>query len=154
MLSKGGYLTSTAYMSPSQIEGKLLNAKTITEMEKSISFIMEDYYMKKLGNFLKFDFVAWQTGKKFIIQSVKFNEKKGCVTLDVVIVDDATDYGDATVSNIYEKFKVNLINDTSESDVNKYHIQNGITFKSFSKATVWGDYNSQLSVDGVVEVIK
>lgn len=110
--------------------------------------------MKKLGNFLKFDFVSWQTGKKFIIQNVKYNDKKGCVSLDVVIVEDATDYGDATVSNLYEKFKVNLTKETSEADVNKYHIQDVITFTSFSKATVWGDYNSQLSVDGVVEVVK
>ena len=40
-----------------------------------------------------------------MVQSAKFNAKKGCVTLDVVIVEDKTNYGDSTISNIFEKFK-------------------------------------------------
>ena len=37
--------------------------------------------MKKLNMFQKFDFVAWQKGKKFMISAVKYNEKKDCVRL-------------------------------------------------------------------------
>jgi len=47
--------------------------------------------MKKLNLFQKFDFANWQKGKKFMIQGVKYNEKKGCVSLDVIIVEDNTD---------------------------------------------------------------
>lgn len=61
--------------------------------------------MKKLSLFQKFDFSAWQTGKSFMVQSAKFNAKNGCVTLDVVIVEDKTNYGNSTISNIFEKFK-------------------------------------------------
>ena len=49
--------------------------------------------MKKLNQFQQFNFAAWQTGKKFMVSGVKYNEKKDCVSLDVVIVEDNTDYG-------------------------------------------------------------
>jgi len=111
--------------------------------------------MKKLSLFQQFNFNAWQTGKRFMIQGVRYNDKKGCVSLDVIIVEDATDYGDKSVSNIFEKFKVHLINDTKETDANKYHISNQIVFKSISHAQVWGEYNSNLSVYAIdIEVVK
>ena len=65
--------------------------------------------MRKLNLFLKFDFVGWQNGKEFMIQNVKYNEKRACVSLDVIITEDKTDYGDPTISNIFEKFKVHCI---------------------------------------------
>lgn len=110
--------------------------------------------MKKLSLFQQFNFNAWQTGKRFMIQGVKFNDKKGCVSLDVIIVEDATDYGDKSVSNIFEKFKVHLVKETNEDDVDKYHVQDTIIFKTVGKCSVWGDYASQLSVEAVVEVVK
>ncbi len=110
--------------------------------------------MKKLNQFQQFNFAVWQTGKTFMIQSIKWNEKKMCVSLDVIITDDKTDYGDPSVSNIFEKFKVHLIKDTKETDVDKYHIRDQIIFKSIGRCTVWGDFNSQLSVEGMVEVVK
>lgn len=58
--------------------------------------------MKKLNLFQKFDFVAWQKGKAFMVQGIRRNEKKGCVSLDVIIVEDNTDYGDDSVSNLFE----------------------------------------------------
>ena len=110
--------------------------------------------MKKLSLFQKFDFAKFQTGKKFVVQSVKYNEKKGCVSLDVIITEDNTDYGDPSVSNLYEKFKVHCINDTSESQVEKYHPNDTIKFVSIGKCTVWGDYNTNLSAEAEVQVIK
>lgn len=110
--------------------------------------------MKKLNLFQKFDFISWQNGKEFMVQGVKYNDKKGCVSLDVIITEDSTDYGDSTVSNIYEKFKVHCIKDVNEADVNKYHIKDTIQFKNIGKCSVWGDYSSQLSVEAVIEVVK
>ncbi len=110
--------------------------------------------MKKLSLFQKFDFVAWQNGKEFMVQGIKFNEKRGCVSLDVIITEDNTDYGDPAVSNIFEKFKVHCVKDVKEADVNKYHIRDKIQFKNIGKCSVWGDYSSQLSVEAVVEVVK
>lgn len=110
--------------------------------------------MKKLSQFQKFDFANWQNGKEFMLQGIKFNEKKGCVSLDVIIIEDNTDYGDSTVSNIFEKFKVYCVRDTSETDVNKYHVRDKIQFKSVGKCTVWEDFASQLSVEAIVEVLK
>ena len=109
--------------------------------------------MKKLSKFQKFDFSAWQAGKKFMVQGVKYNVQKGCVTLDVIIIEDNTDYGDPTVSNIFEKFKVHCIQDIKENDVDKYQIRDIIKFKSIGKCSVWGDYASNLSVEAVVEVV-
>ncbi len=89
-----------------------------------------------------------------MVQGIKFNEKRLCVSLDVVIVEDNTNYGDPNVSNLFEKFKVHCIQDVNESDINKYHIQDMIIFKSIGKCSVYGDYGSALSVEAVVEVIK
>lgn len=110
--------------------------------------------MKKLSMFQKFDFGAWQKDKRFVIQGFKYNDKKGCVTLDVIITEDNTDYGDTSISNIYEKFKVHCINDTYEDDVEKYRIQKEIRFLSIGKCSVWGEYNSNLSVEADVEVVE
>lgn len=109
--------------------------------------------MKKLNLFQQFNFAAWQTGKTFMIQGIKYNEKKGCVSLDVIITEDNTDYGDPTVSNIYEKFKVHCIKDNEEDDVGKYKIRDTIIFKNIGKCTVWGDYSTNLSVEAIVEVV-
>lgn len=110
--------------------------------------------MKKLNIFQKFDFAGWQNGKEFMIQNVKFNEKRACVSLDVIITEDKTDYGDPKISNIFEKFKVHCVKDVNEADVDKYHIRDKIQFKNIGKCSVWGDYASQLSVEAVVEVVK
>ena len=110
--------------------------------------------MRKLSLFQKFDFAKWQSGKKFIISSVKYNEKKGCVSLDVIITEDNTDYGDPSVSNLYEKFKVHCINDTNESQVNKYHPNDEIKFAGVGKTSIYGDYNTNLSVEAEVQVVK
>lgn len=110
--------------------------------------------MKKLNLFQQFNFGAWAKDKSFMIQGVKWNAKKGCVSLDVVITEDYTDYGDTEVSNIFEKFKVHLIKDTDEDDVEKYHIRDKIIFKNIGKCSVWGDYSSQLSVEAVIEVVE
>lgn len=110
--------------------------------------------MKKLNQFQQFNFSAWQKGKKFMISGVKYNEKKDCVSLDVIITEDETDYGDDSVTNVYEKFKVHLINETDMEDVDKYAVKSIIVFKRVGKCTVWGDYNSQLSVEAEVEVVE
>lgn len=110
--------------------------------------------MYKLSMFNKFDFANWQKDKSFMIQNVKFNVKKGCVSLDVIITEDYTDYGDSTVSNLFEKFKVHCINDVEEDDIEKYQARDKIEFKSVGKCSVWGDYQSQLSVEAVVEVVE
>ena len=110
--------------------------------------------MKKLTMFQRFDFAKWQDGKRFIIQGVKYNDKKGYISLDVIIVEDNTDYGDPSISNVYEKFKVHLVNETDEDDVENYRVQDEIIFKGVGKCSVWGDYNSNLSVEAEVEVVK
>ena len=110
--------------------------------------------MKKLNLFQQFNFGAWAKDKQFMIQSIKWNDKKGCVSIDVIITEDNTDYGDENVSNIFEKFKVHLIKDTDEDDVEKYHIRDKIIFKNIVKCSVWGDYASQLSVEAIIEVVE
>ena len=110
--------------------------------------------MKKLNLFQQFNFGAWAKDKQFMIQSIKWNDKKGCVSLDVIITEDNTDYGDDSVCNIFEKFKVHLIKDTDEDDVERYHIIDKIIFKNMGKCSVWGDYASQLSVEAIIEVVE
>jgi len=110
--------------------------------------------MKKLNMFQRFDFAKWQDGKRFVVQSARYNERRECVSLDVIITEDKTDYGDPSVSNLYEKFKVHCIKETNESDVGKYFPNDEIQFVSIGKCSVWGDYGSNLSVEAEVQVIK
>ena len=110
--------------------------------------------MYKLSMFQKFDFASWQKDKSFMIQGVKYNTKKGCVSLDIVITEDYTDYGDTSVSNIFEKFKVHCVHDVNEEDVEKYNVKERIQFVSVGKCSVWGEYNSNLSVEAEVEVLE
>ncbi len=110
--------------------------------------------MKKLNLFQQFNFGAWSKDKQFMIQSIKYNEKKSCVSLDVIITEDNTDYGDDSVSNVFEKFKVHLIKDTDVNDVEKYHVMDKIIFKQIGKCTVWGDYMSNLSVEAIIGVVE
>ena len=102
--------------------------------------------MRKLTNYMNFDFAKFQEGKTFIITNAKFNENKGCVTLVVAITVDPTG------ENLFEKFNVHLVNDTNENLVNKYPVGSTCIFKKVGKCTPWGDYQSNLSVDAVVEV--
>ena len=110
--------------------------------------------MRKLNMFQKFDFGTWQAGKKFMVVGVKFNEKKNLVTLEVIIIEDKTNYGDPGITNLYEKFYVHCIKDVNPEDINKYPVQSNIIFKSIGKCSVWGDFSSNLSVEAVVEVAK
>lgn len=109
--------------------------------------------MKKLNMFQKFDFNAFITGKEFCITGVKWNESKKCVSCSVTITKDEYDYGDPNVTNLYQSFKVHLTNDTKETDMAKYKIGDAIQFVSVGKATVWGDYSSNLSVCAEIKVL-
>jgi len=110
--------------------------------------------MRKLSLFLQFDFGKFIGSKKCIITNVKFNEKRGCVSLEITIVEDNTDYGDASISNLYEKFQFHCINDTNPEDINKYPIHKNVVFKTFNKAVVYGEYMNMLSVSGEAMVVK
>ncbi|MDD6827699.1 MAG: hypothetical protein PUE12_16635 [Oscillospiraceae bacterium] len=110
--------------------------------------------MYKLSMFQKFDFASWQKDKSFMIQGVKYNAKRKCVCLDIVIYEDFTDYKDPSVSNLFEKFRTYLVKDIDEDDVEKYHVQDKIAFVSVGKCSVWGDYQNQLSVEAEVEVLE
>lgn len=110
--------------------------------------------MKRLNLFQQFNFGAWAKDKQFMIQSIRWNDKRNCVTLDVIITEDNTDYGDTDTTNIFEKFKAHLIKETDEDDVEKYNVRDKIVFKNIGKCSVWGDYSSNLSVEAIVEVVE
>ena len=42
--------------------------------------------MKKLNLFQQFNFVAWAKDKQFMVQGVKYNDKKGCVNMYFMII--------------------------------------------------------------------
>ena len=109
--------------------------------------------MKKLSAFQKFDFQTWSEGKRFLINGAKYNEARGCVSLDVVIIQDNTDYADPGVTNLYEKFKVHCVNDTNQNDVGKYPLNAEIRFTKVGKCVVYGDFSSSLSVTAIVQVV-
>ena len=102
--------------------------------------------MKKLSNYNNFDFNRFAQGKEFVIANSRFNENKGCVSLEVLIMKDASG------ENLYEKFKTHLVQETTEKAVEKYPIGSRIQFKQVGKCSVYGEYNANLSVEAIVEV--
>lgn len=122
----------------------------------SVSFIMQKrrMLMYNLSQFQQFDFSSFQQGKKFMITGAKYNENKKCITLDVAIVEDHTQYGEGKKSNLFEKFKVHLVKSKFPMLAKNYKEGEVIRFTAVGKCTVWGDYNSNLSVEAEVEVVK
>ena len=104
--------------------------------------------MRKLNQYMSFNFAEFQAGKEFAVQSARWNENKECVTLNVVITKD--DSGE----NLFEKFYAHLVQDTNPDKVADYPAQAKIVFEQIGKCTPWGDYNSNLSVEAVVKVVK
>ena len=103
----------------------------------------------KLRDYVTFDTKTFITGKEFVIKKSRFNEDKGCITLTVTITKD-----DDESKNIYESFYVHLIQDTNPDKLNQYPIGSSIVFEQIGKASVWGDYQSNLSLEAVVKVVK
>lgn len=111
--------------------------------------------MKKLNKFLKFDFKNFVNGKTFEIVEVKSHfvyengEKKDAdgVIVRIAITTDNTDYGENDVTNKFEQFNVKCIGADLEKAKEKFHVGNLLKFKKYKKATVYGTYRNQLSVE-------
>ena len=111
--------------------------------------------MKKLNLFRHFDWEAFSKDKTFICSGVKYSEKKEMIVAEIAILSDNTDYGDSSVSNVFEKFNVTILNST-EADLNKYssYINQRCTILNVQKASVWGDYSNRLSLIAQVQLMK
>jgi len=103
----------------------------------------------KLRNYIVFDTKTFFANKEFVIKRARFNEDKGCITLTVTIVND----GDQQI-NLYESFYVHLVKDIDPSAINHYPVGSKVEFLQVGKATPWGDYQSNLSVEAVVKVTR
>lgn len=100
--------------------------------------------LKKLGNFLHFDWNSFSNEKRFLCLGVKEwkdykTGKELGIKLECVIAKDETDYGEADVSNIYEKL---LIKVTKKMDI---PLNTEIKIIG-ANAKVYGDYNNMLSI--------
>ena len=111
--------------------------------------------MKKLNKFLKFDLVAFVKGKTFEVVEVKPHfvyengEKKESdgVTIKVAITSDSTDYGDADVTNKFEQFGIKCIGADLIQAREKFHIGDVVELIKYKKATVYGKFRNELSVE-------
>lgn len=90
-------------------------------------------------------------GKELEIARVKIN-KDGLVVLELAITKDDTDYGDPSVSNIYEKFNF-VITNSNEKDLNKYPLRKKVKIVKVDKATVYGEYQNNLSISGAINIV-
>ena len=103
--------------------------------------------MKKLYDYI--DFGRFAQGKEFVITSSRYNEKKGCVALYVAVTKDSSG------ENLYEKFLVYCVQDTSENAVDKYPVGAKVQFTKVGKCAVWGDtFSADMAVEAIIEVIK
>ena len=100
--------------------------------------------MKKLNIFNHFDYDEFAKEKKFICisqQEWKDFETKNLLgtKLELVIVQDKTDYGEEGINNLYEKFYVKVpqvLNVPVNAEVKLKNVE----------ATVYGEFRNQLSV--------
>lgn len=112
--------------------------------------------MKKLKQFVKFDTQAFFENKKMLIKEIKptleyiDGKPTGKVlgtTFGLVIVEDATVYGEEIGLNSYEQFNLKINGDTeliktriSPNTIIKFNKYEGLS------ATIFGQFQNQLSV--------
>ena len=100
--------------------------------------------MKKLRKGLKFDAAWFFRGKVLVATECRpwtdYNTKEELGTkVEVVITKDATDYGDPTVSNVFERFSIKV--------GRKIEVPAGsIVMPVDPECTVYGNFSENLSV--------
>lgn len=110
--------------------------------------------MEKLNSFLEFNLSKFLKSK--VLEVTSFKEHKRYengkpigvdgVVISVAIVKDRTDYGTPGISNLYQIFSIR-VNGASIDDVTtRFSPGDVIRLKSYVKASVYGDYRNQLSV--------
>lgn len=111
--------------------------------------------MKKLNLFRPFDWEAFSKDKTFICTGAKFSETKQMVVVEMAILSDKTDYGDETISNVFEKFNVSVPG-TSKAELNNYAsiMNQQCRITGVQKVSVYGDYSNMISVVGYVQPVK
>ncbi|MGX7059711.1 hypothetical protein [Vagococcus humatus] len=112
--------------------------------------------MKNLNRFLNFDTESFFEDKSLAFIADKgIDEKIGLHKVELIIMEDNTDYSEVGLNeesiNQYEKFICKLIQPPVDFKRN-----NSIKIVNISKATVWGDYSTGLSVtaEKIEKVIK
>lgn len=103
--------------------------------------------LKKLNQFLNFDWKGFEQGKRFMVVGISelkdYDTKKHLGTkVEVVISDDRTQYvqkDGEKVSNLYEKITFKVRKDVN-IPLNSYILPVG------AEAKIYGDYRNQLSV--------
>ena len=115
----------------------------------------KEHNMKKLNLFRDFNWERFSADKTFACTGVKYSEFKQMLMADVVIVSDKTDYSDATVSNLFEKFKVSMPG-TTEADIARFTplVNQQCVITNVQKVSVYGDYSDKLSVVAMLAAVK
>lgn len=106
--------------------------------------------MRRLNDYLQFNVAEFFKHKQLMVQSAKYNEKRGCVCIDIVVTADSTPYNDPNASNIYEKFKFYCETLTKETDIEQFKPMDVVAIKSYSDAKVWGEYSNNLNISGTL----
>ena len=92
------------------------------------------------------------SGKELTIAGAKWNENKDMVTVSVAITQDKTKYDKPETTNLYEKFNIS-VPQTKKEDLGKFALGQKIRITKVSKATVYGDYNNNLSMVADINII-
>lgn len=110
--------------------------------------------MQKLNMFLKFDLQSFLADKGLEVASFKEHQKYedgkpvgvDGVAITVAIVRDGTDYSTPGISNLYQTFTVRVNGVTLDEISTKFSPGDSIMLIRYAKASVYGDYRNQLSV--------
>lgn len=100
--------------------------------------------MKKLSLFLRFDWLAFASGKTFTVTGcAPWKDQQGNIVgtrIETAITMDKTDYGTEGITNLYEKLTIKVPMPGVTFPV-------GATVEPVNPvATVYGQYRNQLSV--------
>lgn len=111
--------------------------------------------MKKLKKYLKFDVESFVKDKMFTIKEIKPTylyedgkriDKEVGTTITLIIVQDLTKYDDEIGVNLYEAFNLKV---SASLEAIKNKLKTGEIYKLKTesvKATVYGQYQNQLSL--------
>ena len=77
------------------------------------------------------------------------------VVVEMAILSDKTDYGDSSISNVFEKFNVSIPG-TTQAELNNYVaiMNQQCRITNVQKVSVYGDYSNMISVVGFIQPVK
>ena len=97
--------------------------------------------LKRLRDYMTFDWNAFLATKRMVLNAIKFDEKSKMIKGEMVIIDDQSDE-----DNTFGKINFKIVTEQKTVNLTKYILKKPYHFSGIEKATVWGDMQDNLTI--------